>query len=81
MDIIGVVSNVIVLRPARPFTSLTIGIFDTATISSGISKETSKVAFLEGSSQQGKALLASVDSNWVAARNFSLPFMSVYWLL
>lgn len=32
--------------------------------------------FKAGSSKQGKAFLASVDSNWVAAMNFSEPLSS-----
>ena len=52
-----------VFRSSLPGDSEAIGIFETAFISPGMTSETSKVAFVEGSSQHGKALLASVDSN------------------
>ncbi len=44
-----------------------------ATSPSGITRLTSKTALREGSSQQGKARLASVASNWVAAIRLSSP--------
>ena len=50
----------------RSFSS-TIGVFETAAIPSGATRETWNVAFAAGSSQQGNARRASVDSNWVAA--------------
>jgi len=46
-----------------------------------ISNETSNVAFTAGSSQHGNALLASAASNWVVARYFVLPDLSLYLLL
>ena len=52
--------------------------FETASSSAGTTSVTSNDAFIEGSSQHGKARRASVASNWVVARCRSSPFMSVY---
>lgn len=38
---------------------------------------TVKLAFISGSSRQGKACLAQWDSNWVTARYFVAPAGSV----
>lgn len=57
------------------------GIFDKATKSLGTVRLMSKVALCAGSSQQGKHLRASVDSNWVTAAYVSSPFSLIYLLL
>ena len=54
-------------------TSLTTGMLDKATAATGDTRVTSNVALKAGSSQQGKALRASVDSNCVTAMCFLLP--------
>ena len=72
---IGVVPNVTDLIPFSIECSDCTGMFETAIKFSATSKVTSNLAFLSGSSQQGNALLASVDSNCVAARNVSSPSM------
>src|SRR5213078_2868982 len=67
VDIRGVSANLTRRVPSpRSFSSIG-GVFDTAVIPSGTTRDTSKVALAPGSSQQGKARRASVDSNWVAA--------------
>lgn len=54
-------------------TSLMTGMLLRATAALGETRVTSNVALQLGSSQQGKALLASVDSNWVTAMCFLVP--------
>ena len=44
-----------------------------ATLSLGTMREISKVALMAGSSQHGKARLASVGSNWVTPLYLSSP--------
>ena len=78
MDIMGVSSKVTVFVSESSSEMVTIGILETAANFLSILRDTLKVAFLSGSSQQGKALRASVDSNCVAARNFVSPLTSVY---
>jgi len=69
VDESGAVAEVLLLDDRglpRSFSS-TIGVFETAAIPSGATRETWNVAFAAGSSQHGNARRASVDSNWVAA--------------
>ena len=49
------------------FSSLTTGMLETAVSSAGTTRVSSILAFIDGSSQQGKARRASVDSNCVVA--------------
>ena len=63
VDMIGVVLKVTDLYLLSILCSFLTSIFDKAVKSLGTIKVTSKVAFLSGSSQQGKARLASVASN------------------
>ncbi len=59
----GVSANRTAFVPSpRSFSSATC-VFDTAVSSDGMIRVTSKTAFKEGSSQQGKARRASVASN------------------
>lgn len=44
-----------------------------AVLSCATDNKISNSAFIAGSSQQGKHLLASVASNWVTAEYFSFP--------
>lgn len=48
-----------------------IGIFEIDDIFSSLAKKTSNVAFISGSSKQGKARRASVAWNWVTANILS----------
>ena len=59
--------------------SVLTGMFERTVRSCGPEMTTSNVALTAGSSQQGKHLLASVDSNWVTAAYRSSP-CSVYLL-
>ena len=54
-------------------TSLITGMLESATDLTGDTSVTSNVAFMAGSSQQGNARRASVDSNCVTAMFFLLP--------
>src|SRR3989344_996527 len=75
VDITGVFSNV--TRLSFPLAMKDeAGILDNAVIPTGTLSVTEKVAFLAGSSQQGKHRLASVASNCVAAPQCFCPFNS-----
>ena len=78
VDITGVSENRTRLRPPSTADSSAIIVFETACKSSGTTSVTSNVAFIDGSSQHGKARRASVASNCVVARCRSSPFTSVY---
>ena len=73
VDIMGVFSNVIFLRFFCNSEQLVSGMLATAVRSSGTIMVRIKTAFTAGSSQHGKALLASKASNCVDAIYCSLP--------
>ena len=74
----GVSAKRTAFRPPPASCSLSTGMLETATRSLGTRRVTWKLAFLAGSSQQGKARRASVGSNWVVARWRAAPSASVY---
>ena len=59
----GVGAYLTAFRPSPVEVVETGSVFDSASISSGTMRVTSNVALTAGSSQQGNARLASVDSN------------------
>src|SRR5262245_54662182 len=68
VDILGVVANLSVWRPRPgPGVSLRILPFAIAVSARSIVRDTANVALNAGSSKQGNARRASVDSNWVTA--------------
>ncbi len=68
MDILGVVPKTTVCLPAPgPGVSDAMALFEMAVSPASIVSEMSNVALMAGSSKQGKARRASVDSNCVTA--------------
>src|SRR5713226_4524948 len=75
VDIIGDRANLNIVF--LPFFFLdTAGMLEIAVKLLSTIRVTSKVAFASGSSQHGKARIASAASNWVVASSFSLPLYS-----
>ena len=67
-------ANVTTFVPSAPGVSETIGVFETARESAGISSVTCQGTFTSGSSKQGNARRAKMDSNWVNAYQASPSF-------
>ncbi len=70
-------SNCTRLRPSPSEVTDTSAPFETTKRFSSISTVTEKTAFMSGSSKQGKARRASVDSKCVVAIHWSTPSGSV----
>jgi len=67
VDIFGVRAKIWVCLPAPAGESESMLVFEMTVSPASTVSETSKVALSAGSSKQGKARRASVDSNWVTA--------------
>ncbi|MCL5285675.1 MAG: hypothetical protein M1313_08030 [Nitrospirae bacterium] len=76
MDIRGERSKTTVSKPSGPGVRLRSGMFESAVYPSGTTAVMAKVAFMRGSSRQGKARLASVASNWEVAITRGRPSAS-----
>jgi hypothetical protein len=78
VDILMLSAKVTALRPSPSGSSRTTAQFETAARCSATTSVTPKTALKAGSSQHGKARLASVASNWVAAMVCGWPVESLY---
>ena len=77
VDITMVGANRTRTRPSPSGSRSVSAVLDTASRPSATTSVVAKVALNAGSSKQGKARRASVDSNWVAAMVRGIPESSV----
>jgi hypothetical protein len=73
----GLRSKTTVSKPSGPPEILDTGMLERAVYPSGTTAVMEKVAFIRGSSRQGKARLASVASNWQVAIGRGAPAASL----